>query len=959
MIKRSNQPITHILFTVLVYLLFPGNPFAQLNGSVQISGRVINESGNALEAVSISIKGSQQGTVSDSLGNFSLIVNQRFPFILQFSSVGYAAHELEIRNARSQVSVQLTTQTFIANDVVVTASRTEESRLKSPVAIEKLSIRALKESPAPSFYDALANVKGVQLTTSSLTFKVPNTRGFNNPNNFRFMQVVDGVDMQAATLGVPLGNTIGPTELDIQTVEITPGAASALYGMNAINGMANLITKNPFTYRGLSVYQKIGVNHVDGKDRDPSLLTETAIRWADVVGERFAYKVNFSYFHGTDWVSSNPTDQNPNANIRFPELSGAQNNPAYDAWNKYGDENNNNVSVVARYNGRNETFNVRRTGYWEKDLVHPDVQDLKFDAAAAYKIRRDLELSYAYRVGQMDGIFQRGNKIQLDGVTVQNHKLELKGSNFLVRTYASIENTGKSYNLKPLSDNLDLTHLSNSAWAAKFGAKLQSEINAGTSLAEAMRLARTVADEGRVLPGTQAFEDLKKTIIGINNWDHANLVPAVPNAPATGGAWLLQKSRIYHLDAQWDLTNTVKWFNLLVGADWRTYEVIPDGNNFVDFSKPIDKRATPGGNNVYYHKYGVFAQGNKTFFDEKLKLSLSLRMDQNLEFDPKFNPRIALVYSVAPKQTIRVSYQNGFRFPSLFEALSYVNNGNVRRVGGLSWINEGLGYLDNSYTLASVNVFNNAVNKDVANGIARNTAAINNKGLLNITNLSPTRPEQVNSWEAGYRSILLNNKLTVDLDAYYNIYDGFLGQVEVSVPTTAVVGTDASAIDMLSTNRAKQVRYRVFTNAKNKYTSYGGAIGVTYNFYKTYTFSGNANYNKLKANTSSDVFLTGFNTPDWVVNLSFGNRELIKNLGFNVVWRWQNAFTWESPLAVGSVPANQQIDAQVNYRIPKRHATIKLGATNLLNKRYIQYAAGPTIGGLYYTSITLDGLLSQ
>src|SRR5436190_1371123 len=124
--------------------------------------------------------------------------------------------------------------TFLTEEVVITASRKEESELQSPVAIEKLDLRAIKESPAPGFYDALENLKGVQMTTSSLTFKVPNTRGFNIPNNFRFMQLVDGVDMQAATLGVPLGNAIGPTELDIQSVEITPGAASALYGMNAI-----------------------------------------------------------------------------------------------------------------------------------------------------------------------------------------------------------------------------------------------------------------------------------------------------------------------------------------------------------------------------------------------------------------------------------------------------------------------------------------------------------------------------------------------------------------------------------------------------------------------------------------------------------------------------------------------------------------------------------------------------
>ncbi len=140
------------------------------------------------------------------------------------------------------------------------------------------------------------------------------------------MQLVDGVDMQAATLGVPLGNAIGPTELDIASVEITPGAASALYGMNAINGMANLITKSPFLYQGLSVYQKTGVNHVDGIDRDPSFLTETAIRYAKAFNNKWAFKINGSYMRGTDWLSNTATDQNPNdlstANPSFPQLIG-------------------------------------------------------------------------------------------------------------------------------------------------------------------------------------------------------------------------------------------------------------------------------------------------------------------------------------------------------------------------------------------------------------------------------------------------------------------------------------------------------------------------------------------------------------------------------------------------------------------------------------------------------------
>lgn len=956
--------------SIIFLLLFFNNLIsAQDNIIIEVSGQVTDqEKQQPLPDVSVQVKGIIAGTITNSTGSFLLRTKTKLPFTLVFSSIGFQPQELEVKSLGSNLQVALATQPVLGTAVVVTASRVAENILKSPVAIEKLDIRAIKETPAPGFYDALENVKGVQMITSSLTFKIPNTRGFNIPNNFRFMQLVDGVDMQAATLGVPLGNAIGPTELDIQSVEITPGAASALYGMNAINGMANLITKSPFTQQGLSVYQKTGINHIDGKDRNLSLLNETAFRFAKAYNNKFAFKINGSYMRGTDWLSNTTTDQNPNtlntANPLYTELNG-DNNPAYDAWNRYGDENNNAVTINGvNYNGGNKNFILRRTGYWEKDLVNPKVDNLKFDAALHYRIGEKVELSYSYRVGKMDGVFQRGNKIQLDNVVVQNHRLELKGNNYFIRSYVSLENTGDSYNLKPLADNLQLTHLSNSAWGAKFKAKLQTDLSNGIDLTAAMNNARTVADAGRVEAGTQPFEDLKNTIIKINNWDHINA--GIAGASATGGAWLKQQSRLYHTDAQYDFEDKIKFLHLLVGADARIYEVVPDGNNFVDFSRPVAERSTPlkdgsFGKNIYYKKFGGFVQATKTFFDEKLKAFASLRLDYNPEFSPKFNPRVAFVYTAAEKHNFRATFQNGFRFPALFEALSFVNNGNVRRVGGLSYINEGLGYLDNSYTLSSVNTFNAAVNKDVTAGMTANDAALRNRSLLQVTNLSSTRPEKINSFEIGYKSVLLDNKLVIDWDAYLNTYDGFLGQVEVAVPenNTVQVGTDQSVIDMLAANRSKQTRYRVFTNAKNQYRNYGSSLGVTWIVYKKYTVSGNLNYNNIKTNATSDVFITAFNTPKWITNISFGNREVVKNFGFNIAWRWQDTFSWESPLANGKIAAYQTVDAQVNFRLPKLKSTIKAGASDIFNNRYIQFAAGPTIGGLYYVAITVDGLLNN
>ncbi len=180
-----------------------------------------------------------------------------------------------------------TVRTYQLKDVVVTASRLEEDLSKSPVSIEKISAKTFYQSASPSFFDALENVKGVQMLVPSLGFKVINTRGFGNTTNVRFVQMVDGMDNQAPHLGTPIANMLGPSDLDIKAVEIIPGTASALYGMNAINGLANFITKDPFLSKGMSFQQKLGVNRLNQDGAKP--FTETSLRWAHVFNDKTGF----------------------------------------------------------------------------------------------------------------------------------------------------------------------------------------------------------------------------------------------------------------------------------------------------------------------------------------------------------------------------------------------------------------------------------------------------------------------------------------------------------------------------------------------------------------------------------------------------------------------------------------------------------------------------------------------
>ncbi len=325
-----------------------------------ISGKIADSTNSqSLSGASIRIKGTSSGAVAREDGSFQLKTAKKFPIVLVVSSIGYKSQEFVVdeNSVANGLSLSLNTQQVLVDQVVVTASRVSESILRSPVTIEKLDLRAIKESPAPSFFDALENVKGVQMTTLSLGYKVPNTRGFSGTTNSRFLQMVDGVDNISPGIGAPVANAVGPTELDIESVELIPGAASALYGLNAVNGIANLKTKSPFKYEGLSVYQKLAVNHVDGKDHAPALFTETAIRFAKAVSPKFAFKINASYSKGTDWIANNLHDQYYDAgNKTNTGVPGA--NPAADLINRYGDEYNSDLKTLT-LQGKNMMYRAQ------------------------------------------------------------------------------------------------------------------------------------------------------------------------------------------------------------------------------------------------------------------------------------------------------------------------------------------------------------------------------------------------------------------------------------------------------------------------------------------------------------------------------------------------------------------------------------------------------------------------
>ena len=240
----------------------------------------------------------------------------------------------------------------------ISASRMEQSILESPITIEKLGILAIKNTASDSYYKAIANLKGVDMVTSSINFQIFNSRGFNSTSNTRFVQLVDGMDTQAPALNFPIGSLNGPSDIDVESIEFLPGAASALYGPNAFNGILLINSKNPFDYQGLSASAKYLMNHFGDSDLgneeaisnpqgegfgpgSAQPMYEVALRYAKAFNNKFAFKVNFSYSAATDWYGTSLQDRNAASTP-----SGFSHNPGADRLHAFGDEVSVNLGLL-------------------------------------------------------------------------------------------------------------------------------------------------------------------------------------------------------------------------------------------------------------------------------------------------------------------------------------------------------------------------------------------------------------------------------------------------------------------------------------------------------------------------------------------------------------------------------------------------------------------------------------
>jgi len=928
---------------LLLALMAIGNiGFSQTN----INGNVVDQNNEPIPGANIVIVGKTIGTVTDFDGNFNLATAEIPPFRIEVSSIGYTNSTETITSSTQTITVVLNeSQTFL-DEVVISASRTPERIFESPVTVERMGLETIKSTTAADFYGGLENLKGVDVNTNSLTFKSVNTRGFASFANTRFMQLVDGMDNSTPALNFPIGNLVGMVETDVLSVELLPGASSALYGANAFNGILFMRSKSPFDYEGISVSIKRGITSQEASG--DNAYTDVGIRAAHKFSDKFAAKVNFGYLKGTDWAAT--SEEGKNSNNYGISGSTRANDLNYDGINVYGDEVSADIKDVAitlerlgripaGANALVPSQEVSRTGYNERDLTNYNAESIKADWGLFYRPIEDnsLEISYVGKVGTGNTIYQGTNRYNIKGFFQEQHKLEIKNDNFFVRGYVVGDKSGDSYDMVFTGININRTWKDDNTWFGEYtGAYIQATL-AGATDVQAHAAGRSQAESGRYLPGTPEFQTAFDKVVNDPN--------------LSTGSKFQDASKYYHADANYNFSHLIDWAEIQVGGSFREYSLNSSGTIYTDLDGPI-----------HYSEYGIYSQVQKNLpfeNDKSLKLTGSIRYDKSEFFDGFFSPRLSAGYTLSRNHNIRASAQTGFRNPTTQDLFIGLDAGRAILVGSapdnLDRYSRDFDVSGGGQTFGQPATITQtgaaAYNNSYSRASVERLGETGNPADLVVANPDLIKPEKVTSIEVGYRGKV--DKLVIDFSTYYNSYKDFISQEVVIAPYYGTAGDGSLSVAAIANSDFQA--YSAYTNTDADVNSYGASLGLSMKVLGNFDLGGSYTYTKLDFDREAnpDVMLN-FNTPEHKFKASFGNQELFDNFGFNVSYRYSDDYFWEATFGNGVVPEFHVVDAQINYDVPSIKSTFKLGGTNLTNKEYFTAFGTGFIGSMYYLSWTIN-----
>jgi len=945
-----------------------------IHAQTTIKGSVVDEETNQpLPGVNIVVKGTYTGVSADFDGNFTITTDEALPITLEVSYLGFGTKMIEVTSADSAMNISLVPGSDSLDEIVVAASRFAQRIFESPITVEKFSAKQIQQTPSADFFNGLENIKGIQLQQGGLFLNQVVTRGFATVYNEGFVTLVDMMNNMSPLFGFAMGNLIGLNELDVQSVEVIPGPASALYGADAYKGIMFLNSKNPFEHEGISAYYRTGVTEQEVAGQNP--FTDIGVRLATKLGNKWAIKASLNHKKGTEWMPADYSHQAVAGEEVNPSYSKTA--PDYNGLNIYGERlfpSSNTWALVGLLNPAAAALaaaapdyfdDVMSTGYQDRDLISNNAENTKGMFAVHFRPDEKTEISVTSLIGRGDSPLQGFGRYSMKNIQIEQHKLQIDRGRLNFRTYYTREQDGDSYQLSaagaliansPTSNiadlsavglgtfngyqgwfvNYNLTYMGALAAASGLtpdlagvgafvsnvvaphimtgGTDINQIFAAGGGTGAAHNLARAAANAGMIQAGTAAFETALNSVTSKN-------LPVVQ--ASGGGAGIFDDTNTYNHELNYDLTGLTGNIDFLVGGSMRKTELNSKGTIYSDQDGPIE-----------YTEMGAYAQGVTKIFNDKVNLTASLRVDKHEFFDANLTPRVAALINVNENKNFRLSFQTGFRNPTnqdqyigLFAGdvtLLGSSPDNIARYNGAVVLNNGT-----PFVFSGNFVFNNAYNEAGA-----------------AANLENVKAEKITSLDVGYR--FKKPGFTFDISAYYSNYTDKIGSTDVYVPNLLTGST-------LANYRANGdfAIYSVDSNSTAELSTYGVSAEMIKALSKNFIFNVIYDYNKLDFTpTSGSSFEAAFNTPEH--NLKAGLIGNFNKLSFNLSTRYTSEYEYEASFVDGMIDARTVIDAQVSYPIPSLKAIIKVGGNNLGGKEYQSVLGGGRIGSIYYTSISFD-----
>lgn len=900
-------------------------------GQAIIQGTVIDAStGGSLEGVIVSvIKDDKQiGTFTDDNGNYRLMANVTPPYSVYFQSPLYEVKSTIVNQTVKDLTVALNIKDDLnvgaeavgvaSIDEVTIVSKNKQPKAMSPVTVHNIGLIELQLNPGADLSSCISCKPGMATYQASMTLSVLNPRGFTDGTNLRFVQLVDGTDSNLPCPCFPLANPLGNSELDVRLVEVMPGPGSALYGPNLFNGALSMFTKSPFDYEGVSGYFKAGVNTQPIRGSKP--FYDMGFRVAKKFGEKLAIKFTGSFLKATDFVGLDTTHSVTGMNVLNREQLMSKDQMSahdFDAVNIYGDE----LGIMTDLFNNGERVRVSRTGYREDELYNADITNVKLNLSAHYKLGKNLEAIYDGRVAYFDG-FQRYYIMFYPTLNSQfnNHRLELRGKKFNVRTYYTQHKTGTAYNIMMAATMTQRLLKSDDLWASDYTRAFRGEIQ-GVQANSPMS-ARRYADRDIPEVGSEAFN------------------AAFDNATQNSGAKMVDRSGFYHIEGSYDFSEDVKGLPFQVGGSFRTYQLRSDGTVYNDQIPRYNGTIT-------FSQYGVYTQATKTLFNERLAMNATIRMDGHSLFETRFSPRFASVLTLGKKRNshIRFSVQNAFRNPSATEGF------HNRRMMGNGRMTNLVGGAAENYQYWSM-ILNDDGDVLTGNQLAeeavtmfsyRNFAESQNRDMLQSANIQPLQQEMLTAFELGYKYIGMNGRLTADIHGYLNNFNDFIG-------IRSVFHMPSDRGFMFTQNLPGQIQ------------GYGAVASLDITSKKGFKYGGNyayADFSVSEEVVNDPTIIPGFNTPNHLLNFYVSHPNIWKGFGFTTRYRHSGSYMWETAFGIGRVDSYSTVDAAIHCHVKSLKSLIKVGASNIFNDPYNTIYGGPQVGGQYYVSITFDDFLFQ